>query len=126
MSPVAEAEPTVAEPKTNNGNSGFRSSAEKSVATAPTKPRRTGKPKVEASLTQAIRRLGGLPSKLARDVTGETPFQANRMHPGLFRKNGIDLSTHVHNGSLDDFLPPAMRSDVRDESGTVNTDEAIA
>ena len=81
-----------------------------------------------ATLTQALRNLGGLPSKYARDITGETAQNANKMpgYRGLFAEDGTDLSTLVHEGKLDAFLPPELRSDVRDNSRPTDTDAAIA
>ena len=68
--------------------------------------------KKEPTLIAAIKAAGGLRSEFARDLTGETPRRANQMYPFAFRRNGVDLSTMVHNGLLDDFLPPNLRNDV--------------
>ena len=56
-----------------------------------------------------------------------TPRRANQMYPFAFRRDGVDLSTMVHNGLLDDFLPPHLRSEVFNApDAPANPDEAIA
>lgn len=80
-----------------------------------TQPRGAGvakKPKKEPSLIAAIKSAGGLRAEFARDLVGDRAHLANRMYPGTFRKNGIDLSSMIHDGTLDDYLPPHLRRDV--------------
>lgn len=84
--------------------------------------------KATATLAQAIRKFGGLPEKFARDLTGEPAPTANKLpgYRGLFHASGTDLSTLVHDGKLDAYLPPNLRSDVRDDSRPTDTDAAVA
>lgn len=66
-----------------------------------------------------LKALGGLDIREASDTVGETGMRARRMLPGLFRNTvrsdsgfisgGHALSTLVHEGRLDDYLPPEMR-----------------
>mgnify|MGYP000060535165 CR=1 FL=1 len=96
-------------------------------ALTPAKPAKPKKPRKEPTLIAAIKAAGGLRSEFARDLTGETPRRANQMYPFAFRRDGVDLSTMVHNGLLDDFLPPHLRSEVFNApDAPANPDEAIA
>lgn len=108
-------------------SAGAVSAARPVEALTPAKPAKPKKPRKEPTLIAAIKAAGGLRSEFARDLTGETPRRANQMYPFAFRRDGVDLSTMVHNGLLDDFLPPHLRSEVFNApDAPANPDEAIA
>lgn len=71
-------------------------------------------------LVMHLKSLGGVDIREASDTVGETGMKARRLLPGLFRntsrgesgnfiKVGRSLSTLVHDGELNDYLPPDMR-----------------
>jgi hypothetical protein len=80
-------------------------------------------------LTSRIRELGGIDLREASDTIGERGIRATRMQPGLFRPTrmaaggrvtqGHALSTLVHDGQLDAYLPPELRSDTGREHEAV-------
>lgn len=85
------------------------------------------------TLAQTLAAVGGINSETARDLTGENAFRANaiRGNRGMFAKRnpltrrGNDLSGLIEDGLLDDFLPPAMRTDAQPNDRPTNMDQAV-
>lgn len=78
-----------------------------------------------------LRAIGGIDHTEASDTVGEKAGRANRMRPGLFARSvrdssghvskGHALSTLVHDGLVDDYLPHTLRS----HCGTDTEAEAV-
>lgn len=111
-------------PESSNG-----SDAAQATASDATSGKRSGAPRIGpyASLTQAIRKLGGLSPSVASDITGENAKKANKIRglSGLFRDGGRTVDELVESGMLDAYLPPAMRTDLVDNDNPTNMDEAV-
>jgi len=93
-------------------------------------PKKASPPKTDdigKRLVSHLKSLGGVDIKEASDAVGQTGMRARRMYPGLFRNtakndagqvsSGHALSTLVHDGRLDDYLPPELRQQI----GTADT-----
>jgi Transglycosylase SLT domain len=82
-------------------------------------PKPAPKADIGQRLVSKIKALGGVDIREASDAVGETGMKARRLYPGLFRNSakndagqptaGHALSSLVHDGKLDDYLPPNMR-----------------
>jgi hypothetical protein len=75
-------------------------------------------PEVGKRITTHIKNLGGMNKEEASDTFGETGMRAARAMPGLFQtskavgaatRKGNSLSSLVHDGQMDPYLPPDMR-----------------
>lgn len=89
------------------------------------KPNRTLKQKSNTLLT-TLRDLGGVSINDKLDVTGEDKGFAPGGYNQIFRKNSRQsLKGHIESGTLDDYLPPAMRlSSQTQDSGAFDSTEA--
>lgn len=84
----------------------------KPKSTKPKKPKESNKP---TTLRTRLINLGGINNKYRRDVARETGVLRNGYNFIFKNDSNFTLEDHIQDGSLDDYLPYNLRSDVIDD-----------